>query len=64
MSERIRTETCRTCKAWGGDKAASGQCRRLPPLARGVEPASWPMTASADWCLDHVAQEQKSVPRR
>jgi len=62
MSEH--TKLCKNCSAWGGEKAERGQCRRIPPLANGVEPASWPMTGAHDWCLEHVGPEQKNAPRR
>ena len=54
------SDTCKTCKAWGGGKADTGRCQRIPPMPNGVDPASWPMTNGNDWCTQWIAREQKN----
>jgi hypothetical protein len=54
-----RPDTCGTCAYYD-----AGTCHRRPPWALDGTAASWPATAPADWCGEHIVAAPPSPTTR
>lgn len=60
--------TCQSCVYWRQvpESPTVGACRRYPPqlaLTQGtlLVTAQWPLTAQAEWCGEHIQQEETQM---